>query len=643
MSESGELAKAWVTIIPTARGMTKGIEDELGSVGGKAGKTAGKGFLGGFAGIATAAAGAALVGGFLKGAITAAGDLEQSTGAIDAVFKDSAGQMHGWAKEASNAVGLTQNEFNELGTLIGSQLKNGGTAMDQLAPKTNDLIGLGADLSSMFGGTTREAIEAVSSALKGERDPIEKYGVSLNQAAVDAKAAELGFKKVGGALSMEANQAATVALIMEQTSDAQGNFSKESSTFAGQLQRLTSAWGNVSATVGTVFLPMLTGALTFINGSIMPAIQSFSDSLGAGGLGAAFTAIGAIAGPIFSQLGAMFGPLIPQILDLVTSFSPLAMIFQLIQPFLPQLAAMFMQVAAAIAQILGVVIPLVQEIMSTLMPVFMELVGAVLPPLIEIIGSIVSALGPLIEFLGPILTGVIKALMPVVTTVFGLIQTVITTVIGIVQGIIGAFTAALNGDWDSFWDNIGSIFSTALGGIGEFAGKFFGELPGKILGALGNLGGLLLDAGGQIMAGLGEGLMAGFKGVQDFIGGIGTWIAENKGPKAYDLALLVPAGGWIMDGLGKGIEDEMPALGSTLADVSWMIQNGIDPTATASMQLRASNAITTAAPRPGTGVAPAGGGEGLSVTQEIHANDTEEIIQEANGRMFQTLREAGVL
>src|SRR5699024_9790316 len=97
--------------------------------------------------------------------------------------------------------GLTKNEFNELGTLMGAQLKNGGTAMDELAPKTNELIGLGADLSSMFGGDTKQAVEALSSALKGERDPIERYGVTLKQASIDAKAAELGFDKVNGALS----------------------------------------------------------------------------------------------------------------------------------------------------------------------------------------------------------------------------------------------------------------------------------------------------------------------------------------------------------------------------------------------------------------------------------------------------------
>ena len=108
--------------------------------------------------VGTAIAGVGAAAGLvLKNGIKAAGDLEQSIGAIDSIFGSSAGQMHSWAQAAAQSVGLARNEYNELGTLIGAQLRNGGTAMDELAPKTNQLITLGADLASMFGGTTKES------------------------------------------------------------------------------------------------------------------------------------------------------------------------------------------------------------------------------------------------------------------------------------------------------------------------------------------------------------------------------------------------------------------------------------------------------------------------------------------------------
>lgn len=222
--------------------------------------------VGAAAGAAAAAIGAK--------SISAAADLEQSTGAIEAVFKGAADQMKKFASQAADTVGLTKNEYQELGTLLGAQLKNAGVPMDQLAGKTNDLIGLGADMAAMFGGTTADAVGALSSALKGERDPIERYGVSLKQSAIDAKAAEMGFQKVGGSFDQEAQAAATLALIMEQTSDAHGAFARESDTLAHQVQVFKAKVGDLAAEFGTALLPYATQAMTVLNERFGPAVEN---------------------------------------------------------------------------------------------------------------------------------------------------------------------------------------------------------------------------------------------------------------------------------------------------------------------------------------------------------------------------------
>ena len=209
-------------------------------------------------------------------AVSAAADLEQSTGAIEAVFKSGADQMKAYADTAASTVGLTKNEYQELGTLLGAQLKNGGTSIDQLAGKTNDLIGVAADLSAQFGGSTSDAVAALSRALKGERDPIERYGVSLKQASIDAKAAELGFEKVGGSFDNEAQQAATLALIMEQTADAHGAFAREGDTLAHQVQVLKAHFGDFAAKAGTLVLPMVTALATAALDHLVPALESLS-------------------------------------------------------------------------------------------------------------------------------------------------------------------------------------------------------------------------------------------------------------------------------------------------------------------------------------------------------------------------------
>ncbi|MFD6094664.1 hypothetical protein ACFWGN_21440, partial [Oerskovia sp. NPDC060338] len=159
-----------------------------------------------------------------KKAVDAAANLEQSIGAVDTVFKDSAAQMHTWAKGAAESAGLSQNSYNELASLIGSQFKNMGVSMDQLGGKTNEMITLGADLSSMFGGDAKTAVEALSSAFKGEFDPLEKYGITLSAAKIQAEMAAMGADKLTGAAEAQARQQAITNLVMGQSTDALGNF-----------------------------------------------------------------------------------------------------------------------------------------------------------------------------------------------------------------------------------------------------------------------------------------------------------------------------------------------------------------------------------------------------------------------------------
>ncbi|ALE05507.1 hypothetical protein AL755_08485 [Arthrobacter sp. ERGS1:01] len=284
----------------------------------------------------------AVVGG-IKDAIGGAGDIEQSIGAIGSVFKTSEGQMLAWSQTAAKTVGLSSNDYNELATVLGAQLKNAGVSLDQVGSKANGLITTGADLSSMFGGTAAEAVGALSSALKGEMDPIEKYGISLNEAALKAQAMSMGLLKPvkdagkiavatgkmelaqrkyndavakSGAdsdkalaakntltaaqnafdsattgslppLDAQTKAMAVMAAIEKQSADAKGNFAKEEDTFSHKQQVAAAQWENISTKIGGFFLPAATAAFGFIGDKAMPILDSVIGGLQA--FGAAFS------------------------------------------------------------------------------------------------------------------------------------------------------------------------------------------------------------------------------------------------------------------------------------------------------------------------------------------------------------------
>ena len=67
-----------------------------------------------------------------------------------------------------------------------------------VADKTGEMIQLGADLAAQFGGSSADAVAALSSALRGEADPAEKYGLALSQTAINAELMAKGQSKLTG-------------------------------------------------------------------------------------------------------------------------------------------------------------------------------------------------------------------------------------------------------------------------------------------------------------------------------------------------------------------------------------------------------------------------------------------------------------
>jgi hypothetical protein len=246
---AGKGATLALRIVSDARDAAKGFEEAEAKVGGfqrglDRASVAATGVLGG-------------LGALGKQAFDSASDLQQATGAVEAVFGDMAEAVSATSRDAAQQFGLSAAEFSNSAALMGAQLQNMGFSADAAWDQTYALIGLGSDLAAQYGGTTQQAVEALSSALKGERDPIERYAVSLTQAAIDAKVAALGLDTSTDAAKRNADAQATLALITEQSSSAQGAFGREADTAAGQTQRASAEFENASAALGQALLPLV--------------------------------------------------------------------------------------------------------------------------------------------------------------------------------------------------------------------------------------------------------------------------------------------------------------------------------------------------------------------------------------------------
>ena len=188
-----------------------------------------------------------------------AADLEDAMGASEQIFKSASGSMDKWASSLPSYYGVAKGEAVEYTNVMGAMLKNiGGLTENEAAGQSQKLLELAADLSAMYGGTTQEAVHALTGSLKGNNTMLDNYGMGVNEATIKAKALAMGLSDGTGELTLQAKQAATLELIMEQTGDAQGQAAREAEGASGSMKAFTTEIKNLSTNVGGVLLPIIT-------------------------------------------------------------------------------------------------------------------------------------------------------------------------------------------------------------------------------------------------------------------------------------------------------------------------------------------------------------------------------------------------
>ena len=204
----------------------------------------------------------------IKGAVTEASNLEQGIGAARAVFKGFADSVVANSRTAANAFGLSATQYLQSANLIGAQLSNLGFTQEEYTKRSQDLVALGADLAATFGGTTYDAVLALSAVFRGEYNQVEKYGVAIRKSDINARVAARGQATLTGELLKQAEAQAALEILYGQTAAAQGQFARETDTFAGAMQILRANVDNAKIAIGDGFAPAITNIAQWITDNI---------------------------------------------------------------------------------------------------------------------------------------------------------------------------------------------------------------------------------------------------------------------------------------------------------------------------------------------------------------------------------------
>jgi hypothetical protein len=486
------MAKSFVNVLITGdvKGLSNAVSEANGlfSKFGSAAKVA-------VAGIATAFAGAAVA---AKPLIDAASNLAETQSKVGVIFGDAAKDVESFAKDAASMYGQSQQQALDAAATFAIFGKSAGLAGDDLVGFSTDFVGLASDLASFNNTSPEDAIMAIGAALRGESEPIRRYGVLLNDAALKQRALEMGIYDGKGALTAQQKVLAASGEIFAQTSLAQGDFERTSDGLANQQRILKAQLSNVGAEIGTVLLPIVLQLANFIGDKVIPVINKLSETFSKDGL----AGVVGLAADFIKQEG-------PKALSALGDFLRELATF-VVETGLPWLLEKLEKLAAALVEWIEPRIkPMLEKLGEFLGKAANWLINDGLPMLVD---KLVQLGNALVEWIGPNIEPMLKELGKFLAKLLEWILTeAVPKITAEALKLAGALLA---------W--LAELLPQALKGLGSFILEIVKAIPGLFL----DLVNAMFNAGKDLGSKLIDGMIAGLGAVVEFAGTIGQEIAD---------------------------------------------------------------------------------------------------------------------
>jgi hypothetical protein len=382
---AGDSRTLKLSILADVDDLNKKLKAATGDVEGFGGKMANVGKKIGVALAAAAAAAGAMAVKIGVDAVKAASNLSETQSKVSVIFGESADAINKFAATAATKLGQSKQQALDAAATFATFGKSAGLAGDELVGFSTDLTTLSADLASFYNTSPEEAITAIGAALRGESEPIRKYGILLNDAALKQEAMNMGIYNGTGALTAQQKVLAAQAVIMKQTTDAQGDFERTSDGLANQQRILAAQFENVKTTIGTALLPVVLELVGAFNRNVLPAIVKVGDAIGQGGLTGAISFIK----------------------DLIQKF---------FMPVLAGLKGAWDSIEAALIRnsdsfekLSSFIKNVVAPVIGTTLRVALEVVGTVFGKIIDIIGGAIDKISAFVESVKNMVNAVISA------------------------------------------------------------------------------------------------------------------------------------------------------------------------------------------------------------------------------------------
>jgi hypothetical protein len=212
----------------------------------------------------------------IQTAVTDASDLQETISKNKVIFGNSAKDIETWADSAAKNMGQSKKDAIDAATSFAMFGKTAGMSGTDVVEFSKKFTNLATDMGSFFNTKPEDAVFAIGAAFRGEMEPIRKYNVVIDDAAIKATLLKDNLYDGSGALTAQQKILGVQKLIWEKTNDAQGDYLKTSDGLANQTKTLNAQLEDLSAEMGGKLLPVAQDLATIFGKVLTVATEDSS-------------------------------------------------------------------------------------------------------------------------------------------------------------------------------------------------------------------------------------------------------------------------------------------------------------------------------------------------------------------------------
>jgi hypothetical protein len=527
----------------------------LGGIGAGIGKTIGIGLV-----TATTA-----LTGFAISGVKLASDLSEVQNVVDTTFGSNASQIDTWAKNAATSFGMSELSAKQMTGTMGAMLKSMGLSSDEVLDMSTSITGLAGDFASFYNLDSEDAFNKIRAGISGETEPLKQLGINMSVANLEAFALSQGIDKSFQSMTQAEQATLRYNYLMATTADTQGDFSKTSDSMANQMRIAQLKVEDLSASFGTMLLPIvndgLTGILDFVDGA-MPAFNDlFTGFTGLlTGVEGSEKQFSDGASVIVNKFVQTLSTLIPKAVQVVANLLPavatsimtnLPILITEVMKIIPQISKTLLSMMPMFldsgVQIILSLVQGIAESLPTLIPQIVDTVIVMATTLIDNIDLIIDA-G--IQLLNGLVEGLIEALPTIIEKLPELVIKIASAIIENAPKMLEASVNLILQLGLGLWEGLSGLEADIASKAYEYIVKPFLDFGADMI----NVGTNLIQGLWQGISDAGEWL---WEKISGFFGGVVDGIKDFFGIASPSKIFRDEIGTYLAQGIGVGFSDEM--------------------------------------------------------------------------------------